>query len=120
VKQSYYLSVKQLGSILIAISIVLSLIFLSSTSELMKSADIICREICGPDTGISCPHAKSIPLQSYMGFSIAFILAGIGMFMVLSGKKYQEELTEKEKRLEKIIATLKGDEKKIFEAIFEI
>lgn len=112
-KQSYRLSAKKLGFILIAISIVLSLIFLSSTRELTKAADIECREVCGPEMEISCPHARSIPLQSYAGFSTAFILAGFGIFMILSGRKYQEEITEKEKELEKIIATLKGDEKKI-------
>jgi uncharacterized membrane protein len=118
-KQSYNLSAKQLGLILIAISIILLLIFSSSTYELVKAADIVCREVCGPEMGPNCPHTQSIPLQSYVGFSTAFILAGIGVFMVLGGRKYQEELTEKEKKLEKTISTLKGDERKICETIKE-
>jgi uncharacterized membrane protein len=83
----------------------------------MKAAEVECKEICGPSMNITCPHAKNIPLQSYVGFSITFILAGIGIFMIFSAKRYQEELTEKEKRMRKIVATLKGDERKICEII---
>ena len=85
----------------------------------MKAVDIECKEICGPQMEISCPHSKNIPLQSYVGFSIVFVLAGIGIFMVLSSKKYQEELTENEKKLEKMLAKLKKDEKEICELIKE-
>lgn len=118
-KQLYRLSAKQLGFIMIAISIVLSLIFLSSTRELRRAADIECREVCGPEMEVGCPHARGIPLQSYAGFSTALILAGVGVFIILSGGKYQEEITEKEKKLEKTISTLKGDEKKTFKTIKE-
>lgn len=116
-KQSHHLSAKQLGFILIAISIVLFLIFLSYTFELMEAADIECKEICGPDMGFSCPHARSIPLQSYIGFSVTFVLAGMGVFMVLSGKRYREELTEKERNLEKTMKTLSDDERMVCETI---
>jgi uncharacterized membrane protein len=115
--KQYYLNAKHIGLILLIISIVLFLVFLSSTIEIMKAENIICKEICGPDMNIECPHAKNIPLQGFVGFSIAFVLAGIAMFMIFSGKKYQEELTEKEKKLEKIIKTLKDDEKTVYETI---
>lgn len=116
-RQYYHVSAKQIGFILIVISIILFLILFSSTRELIKLADIMCKEICGPSMNGSCPHAGSIPLQSYAGFSIAFTLAGIGVFMILSAKKYQEQLTEKERRLERIAKTLKGDERKLYELV---
>ena len=118
-KSAYLLSAKLVGFVLVVVSIVLFLIFLSSTYELMKAADIRCKEVCGSEMQISCPHARSIPIQSYIGFSIVFVLSGIGGFMILTGKKYQEELTEKEKKLEKTIAKLKKDEKEVYKLIKE-
>ncbi|MDN5327615.1 MAG: hypothetical protein PWP03_253 [Candidatus Woesearchaeota archaeon] len=118
-KRSYHISAKQLGLILVAISISLFFVFLSSTRELMRAANIECKEICGHETEASCPHAKSIPIQSYIGYSVVFVLAGIGVFMIISGKKYHEELTEKEKKLERILGNLKEDEKRICELIKE-
>lgn len=118
-KHEKIISAKQLGFILIIISVVLFLVFLSSTYEIMKAFDVQCKEICGSEMENRCPHAESIPLQSYIGFSVVFLLAGIGVFMILTGKRYQEELTEKEKKLEKIITKLKKDEKKICELIKE-
>lgn len=115
--RSHPLTARQFGSIFIIISILLFIIFLSSTLDLVKAADIACREICGPDMGSSCPHAISIPLQSYAGFSLTFVLAAIGVFTVLSGNKYQEELTERERALEKTIESLEGDGKRACELI---
>lgn len=118
-KPFYRLSAKQTGFILIVLSLILLLVFLSSTYQIIKAKDSACKELCGLEKELSCPHAGSLPLQSYIGFSIVFVLAGIGLFMSLSGKKYQEELTKKEKELEKTIAKLKKDERKICELIKE-
>ncbi len=103
-----------IGVVLTAISVLLILIFLSFTQELMKAVDIECREVCGPAMD-KCPHAKSIPLQSYLGFTVAFVLLGIGVFLLLRDKKYHP--TEKQRNMEKIVSALKGDEKKICEII---
>jgi len=113
------LSTKVLGPILIVIAIVLFFSFLFSAIELMKAADVECREICGPMMQVDCPHAKGIPLQSYTGFTLTFVLAGIGAFILISGKKFQEELTEKEMKREKMISQLESDERKIYKVIKE-
>lgn len=111
------LSAKQIGVLLVGISIVLFFIFFSTTEELMRAADIGCRETCEPEMNLDCPHAKNIPLQSYMGFSISTVLLIAGLFLLSASKKYQEELTEKEKKMESIIADLKGEEKEICKII---
>lgn len=118
-KTNYNLNTKQLGFIILTISIALFLIILSSTYELMKATNNECKKVCDPETMVNCPHSNSIPLQSYLGFSIIFVLAGIGIFLIFNGKKHQEELTEKEKRLQNTISKLKEDEKKIYELIKE-
>lgn len=116
--KNYRVNARQLGFILIIVSAALFLIVLSFTAELIKAQKIECEQVCGPED-VQCPHTQSIPLQSYAGFSAAFILAAIGAFMVFNGKKYQEEISKKEKKLEKTITSLKGNERKISKAIQE-
>ena len=121
--QLYKFSAKQIGIILIAIALALSILFVFTTRALMDSAALSCAETCGQNGGTcgmgdgACPHTTNIPLQSYLGFTVCLILAGIGVFMILSGGKFSEEITEKEKKLEKVTATLQGDERAICEAI---
>lgn len=116
---NYSLRVKQTGFVLIIISVILFLLFLSITYEIVNTTNILCKEFCAPEAGISCPHEKSIPIQSYLGFTTVFILAGIGVFMFLTDKKYQEELTVKAKKIEKTLANLTKDEKKIYKLVKE-
>lgn len=109
---------KKLGFALIGLAIALAILFLFFTRDLTNAQAIECTATCGPDMkDNSCPHeANSIPLQSYAGFSMSFILAGIGAFMVLNDKKYQvsSAVAVKEKNAEKAMATLEEDEKKVF------
>ena len=114
-KQTYALSTKQMGIVLIIVSVVLGLIFLSSTYSMINTANADCG--CSSEGNLSCPHSGSIPLQSYFGFTATFVLAGFGVFVIRSGKKLQEEITEKQKELDKKLATLDEDEKNICEAI---
>lgn len=108
---------KQIGFLLIAIAVALALLFLSSTDTLKKAEDAQCTTTCGPNMPAGCPHENNLPIQSYAGFSVAIILAGIGAYMVNSGRKYNEELTEKEKKIERTVSTLGEDERKIFNMI---
>jgi len=114
---SYYsIGAKELGFILIALALVLALVFVSTTREMMDVADSAC-ECSADDDAATCPHSSGFPLQSYLGFTLVFVLGGIGVYMSLSGMKYKEALTEKESRLEKVVAKLEGDEKKLCELI---
>lgn len=112
--KNYQLSAKNIGYALVILSIALVAIFLSTTSDLKKAEDVQCTATCGPSMPEGCPHENNIPVQSYAGFTVSFILAGVGAFMIFAGRKYREELTEKEKRIEKTVATLGEDERKIF------
>ena len=92
-KPYYTIGAKELGGILIAIAVILALVFVSATREMTSAADSACA--CGADGISTCPHAKGIPFQSYLGFSLAIVLGGLGGFMVLNGLNYQKEVSEK-------------------------
>ena len=114
-KPLYQLNAKHMGIILISISAALFLTFLSSTYEIMKAADIQCEQVCGPDMHEDCPHKNGIPLQSYFGFTITIITLIIGINTLLSERSY----SEKERKIERQISKLHGDEKQVFNLIME-
>ena len=108
---------KKTGAVLVAISLVLILIFLSSTSALKKSDDIECSKVCGINmttNSTSCPHENELPIQSYAGFSISFIIGGIGAYMIYTNRKQAETIALNDKKLEKTVAILNDDEKKVY------
>ncbi len=115
---SYNINSKYLGIVLVVMSVIMFLTFLSSTDEMMKAADLKCEQTCGPEMENTCPHT-SIPLQSYVGFSLSIILTGIGLFLIFINKKYKEELAEKEKKIEEKISKLKEDEREVYKLIKE-
>lgn len=112
-KPYYTIGAKELGGILIAIAVILALVFVSATREMTSAADSACA--CGADGISTCPHAKGIPFQSYLGFSLAIVLGGLGGFMVLNGLNYQKEVSEKSSKREKEFAALAEDEKRLCE-----
>ena len=115
-KPYYSLSAKDLGLILIALAIVLSIVFASTTSVIMGAADAGCE--CSAD-GAICPHEDNFPLQSYLGFSLAIVLGALGALMVAGSMSYQVEATEKTKKHKQTLASLQGDEQKLCEIIKE-
>jgi uncharacterized membrane protein len=113
------LSAKHLGVLLLGLSLLLFIVFASTTLEMIKASEQQCREVCGIDMDTACPHASSIPLQSYIGFTLASVVAVVGVLVLLSGNRYREQLTERQKMLEQELAALKGDEKTVFKAILD-
>ncbi len=103
------------GIILVIISAVLFVTMFSFTQNLMDIANTKCEELCGVNMEEDCPHAKNIPLQSYVGFSTTFILAAMGVFLIINPSKTQEKGISK--KIREITKSLKEDEKKVYDSI---
>lgn len=114
--KQFNLSARLLSLILIATALLLAVLFFMSTIEIRDKSMQQCLAIYTEET---CPHKDYIPLQSYIGFSISFFLGVLGVFLWFSGKKYSEELLEKEKRLQSALAFLQADERTICNLIKE-
>ncbi len=104
---------REAGFALIAISIVLFFVMLSLTNQLNDYIHASCTH---PE-GEVCPMASELPIQSYAGFSLDFVVGGFGVFLVLKSRQIQRFQSEKKHDFEKTLKELDGDEKKVYELI---
>jgi len=72
---------------------------------------------CTHPEGEVCPMASELPIQSYAGFSLDFVIGGFGVFLVLKSRQIQRFQSEKKHDFEKTLKELDGDEKKVYELI---
>ncbi|MEM4335596.1 MAG: MarR family transcriptional regulator [Candidatus Anstonellales archaeon] len=112
------LNIRLIGISLMVFAILIVLIVISLTQQFSKAMDIECAAVCGPHEE-TCPHAKGIPLESYVGFTISLILFLVGLYLISVHKTKLVEATEKEKRVKGILSTLKDEENKIYDLIKE-
>jgi len=106
---------KTLGLVLVVISIVLFILTSSFTIELDRSMQAGCE---GCSEGI-CPHAGNLPWQSYMGFSVSFLVLVLGLYLIVSGGREKLAELKRGQETKKLVKTLKKDEKRVFELISE-
>lgn len=106
---------KTLGLVLVVISIVMFILTSSFTIELDRSMQAGC-EGCSVGT---CPHAGNLPWQSYMGFSVSFLVLVLGLYLIVSGSREKLAEMKRGQETKKLVKTLKKDEKKVFELVSE-
>lgn len=106
---------RTLGLVLVVISIVLFLLTSSFTIELNESLMSAC-EGC---TAGACPHANNLPWQSYLGFSVSFLVLGLGLHLILQAGKRRMSILKRKEEIANLVKGLDQDEKRVFEAISE-
>ncbi len=99
---------------IISLSLTLFILFFLLTDELMKAQTIECQQVCGVNMPEECPHSQSIPLVSYVGFTVSFITLMTGFYLWLGADKQMATNNGLSKRL---LKSLTRDERKIFEII---
>ncbi|HJW96857.1 MAG TPA: hypothetical protein VJ485_01710 [archaeon] len=104
---------REAGISLIAVSAVLFLIMLSVTGELNK----LMYAECAHPPGEVCPMESSLPVQSYAGFTLDFVVAGFGGFLIYKSRQSEKFALDRKKETEKTLKELDGDEKKVYETI---
>ena len=104
---------REAGISLIIISVALFFIMVSITDQLNQYIHAECTH---PE-GEVCPMASDLPIQSYAGFSLDFVIGGFGVFLVLKSRQIQRFQSEKKHDFEKTLKQLDSDEKKVYELI---
>ncbi len=105
---------KQIGFIIIVISIVFALIVLDFTRKIEDLNSVLHKTCDLPDA--VCPFVGT-PHQSIVGFSVAGVLFAFGILLILLSRKSEYTKMEKMEEIEKIIKTLDNSEQKIYETI---
>ncbi|MBD3262890.1 MarR family transcriptional regulator [Candidatus Woesearchaeota archaeon] len=109
----------RLISLLVIVIAVLALILtISYSSALMKLADIQCSETCGGHDS-TCPHANGVPIQTIAGSSLVIVLFLLGFMLFSFSKQIGKDTKIKKEKLNKIIKSLKNEEKKIYELLVD-
>lgn len=113
-KQTYNFSTKQLGIIIIVVSMALLFVLASFTIKLYDINTTQCSCLAG-----SCPMGGNLPIEVYIGVTVVLILISIGSFLILKTKQAEMIGLDNKEKIKKITKTLKVDEKKVFETIIE-
>lgn len=108
------LGTKQFGIVIIVVSIVLLFVLTSFATKLDKISTTQCQCPAG-----GCPMESALPIEVYVGVVVVLILISIGSFLILKTKQIEAMNMEDKEKIEKIIKTLKGDERKVYETIAE-
>ncbi|MCX6814967.1 MAG: hypothetical protein NTY20_04950 [Candidatus Aenigmarchaeota archaeon] len=104
---------REAGISLIIVSAILFFVLLSVTGELNK----LMYTECNHPPGEVCPMESSLPIQSYAGFTLDFVVAGFGGFLIYKSKQSEKFVSAKRKEIEKTLKELDEDEKKVYELI---
>jgi len=106
---------RNLGFVLVALSIAMFLLISSFTIEINESMSSSCTSCSMP--GGTCPHEGNLPWQSYIGFTVSFIVLIAGFYIMLQGSRARLAKLKVRKEAQELVKTLKPDEKKVFEAL---
>lgn len=110
-----YLGVKQIGIIIIMLSLIFFLIVFSFNLEQQKLYSVLHKECPLPPE--ICPYGKTLSTQSLIGFVISVMGVIFGIYLVLKSNKIEKRNLKRDKRLDKVIKSLKGSEKEIYKII---
>jgi uncharacterized membrane protein len=104
---------KSIGAIMVVTGVLFLIVLISLIDQINESKEGSCG--CAPNT---CPMAEGLPIHIYLGIIAILVLVIIGLFLILKTKWVEKESIENEKKLKEQVSLLDGDEKKIYEIIF--
>jgi uncharacterized membrane protein len=111
IKLGFTFGQKQIGALILLLSIVVGFFFYSLYNQLIETGSMGCG--CGAD---SCPALANPPLSVYLGFTLITLIGITGIYFIISP---EPEGSMSKHEWEKILKTLKEDERKIYQTILE-
>lgn len=106
---------KILGISIVGISIILTIIIISLSQTVLRYGEEL-HKLCPLPVEV-CPIKRGeLPTESVLGFTTLAVLLGIGLYLLLIKPKKEIKETEK---FRKMLKSLSGDEKKIYEIIMK-
>lgn len=111
-----FIEMKHIGFFIVLVSIVIFLFMIPLTLQLIKLNEILHRGCNLPED--VCPYS-GFPSTSIAGFSIATAVLAFGLYILFMSRRMEMVNIENRKKFETVIKTLKGDEKRIYEAIID-
>lgn len=110
-------NLKNIGILLIVISIIFSYIVYSYTKYII-ALNVELHKNCPLPEGV-CPYKKSMPPETVFGASMTAIIALIGIHLFLTSKRMKTLETKDVKKMKENLKNLDGDEKKVYELIMD-
>ncbi len=64
-----------------------------------------------------CPHAKNLPPEIYVGYSISFIIGLLGLYLIINDLRSVKIKSQSAEQWKKVTNALVGDEKKLYDLV---
>jgi len=109
------LSTKQLGWLLIGTSVAMFFILTILVNEILLLQALPHQDCPIPDP--ICPFKNNVPIPAVIGYIIDLGLGALGGFLILSKEKIEKITVESQQKWKKLVKTLEGEEKQIYELI---
>lgn len=103
---------KQLGIIIIIVAVIFILLLVSFSNKLQDAGV----KACSCEDG-ACPMESALPFEIYLGGTVAFVLIGLGLFLVIKSRNLETVANDNDRKKKQILKTLQNDEQKIYETI---
>ncbi|MBU0898992.1 MAG: MarR family transcriptional regulator [Nanoarchaeota archaeon] len=105
---------KEIGYIVIAMSLILLVLMISITDQLNQSIHADC--IHEPEV---CPMTSNFPIQSYVGFTVTIIFIIFGIYLIYKSRQIDKTEKKIHEENKNVINILNIDERKVYETIKE-
>lgn len=109
------INVKNIGLLLIIISIIFAFIIYSYTKNII-ALNIELHKNCPLPEGV-CPYKRSMPPETVFGITLSAIIVLIGIYLFFTGKEMKILATKDIKKVKESLKSLEGDEKSVYELI---
>ncbi len=109
-------NMREVGIIVIVISVILVIDIWSITDQLMRVNSILHKSCNLPEQ--VCPFV-GVPPQSIVGFAVLTGLIIFGIYLIIVSKQSEKITTKMREDFQQTINSLKGDEKRLYEVLVE-
>lgn len=106
-----------IGGILIVLSVFIILLINGYTKNILALSTEL-HENCPLPEGV-CPFKRTIPFESYVGFSLSGLVGLFGVFLMFSKSEVEKISTKERLKFKQTIKNLQGDEEKIYKIIID-
>jgi uncharacterized membrane protein len=109
------LSTKQIGLILIGFAVAALIVDSLMVKEVLTLQSLAHQDCPLPDP--VCPFKNNVPIPAVVGYVVDIGLATLGAFLVFTKEKIERITTESQQKWKKVVKSLEGDEKQLYELI---
>ncbi len=113
---SVYITPRTVGILLILASIFLLFIVYTYTQNILALSAQLHKDCPLPES--VCPYKRSMPYESYVGFTLSALVGILGGYTLFSEKQIERMTSVERTKMKQAAKSLQGEEKKIYDILY--